>query len=210
MSNNLSLWNKVCVTDKRHTKEVNFGRKITAIDAMHQVKLATEQFGAAGEGWGWHFSDPIFTPNNTIVIKCTLWHGSKENTIEQYGQKCLNIVNRKTGKDTVDEDAFKKAATDGLTKCLSYLGFNADVFMGLFDDNKYVEYATQVIKAKQIKQMSGDILNRLDSIQSLSDLEAMKTDMSNEFSVIKTNKTIYDEVIERCKSKKEQLTKNEE
>jgi hypothetical protein len=29
--------------------------------------------------------------------------------------------------------------TDALTKGLSQLGFNADVFLGLYDDNKYVE-----------------------------------------------------------------------
>jgi len=33
----------------------------------------------------------------------------------------------------------KKATTDGITKCLSMLGFNADVFLGKFDDNKYVQ-----------------------------------------------------------------------
>jgi hypothetical protein len=38
-----------------------------------------------------------------------------------------------------DTDAYKKASTDGLTKALSHLGFNADVFLGQFDDNKYVE-----------------------------------------------------------------------
>ena len=32
----------------------------------------------------------------------------------------------------------KKALTDAITKGLSYLGFNADVFLGMFDDNKYV------------------------------------------------------------------------
>lgn len=39
----------------------------------------------------------------------------------------------------IDNDAFKKATTDALTKLISHLGFNADVFMGQFDDNKYVE-----------------------------------------------------------------------
>ena len=38
----------------------------------------------------------------------------------------------------VDDDCIKKVATDALTKGLSKLGFNADVFMGRFDDNKYV------------------------------------------------------------------------
>jgi len=37
-----------------------------------------------------------------------------------------------------DDEAFKKATSDGITKALSYLGFSADVFMGKWDDNKYV------------------------------------------------------------------------
>ena len=32
----------------------------------------------------------------------------------------------------------KKMETDVTTKALSKLGFNADVFMGLYDDNRYV------------------------------------------------------------------------
>ena len=39
----------------------------------------------------------------------------------------------------VDADFAKKIETDALTKALSKLGFNADVFMGRFDDHKYVE-----------------------------------------------------------------------
>ena len=38
----------------------------------------------------------------------------------------------------------KKVATDALTKGLSKLGFNADVFMGMFDDNKYVNKLTNM------------------------------------------------------------------
>ena len=38
----------------------------------------------------------------------------------------------------LDDEAPKKAATDALTKAFSYLGLNADVFLGMFDSNKYV------------------------------------------------------------------------
>ena len=41
-------------------------------------------------------------------------------------------------KGKVDDDFAKKLETDMITKALSRLGFNADVFMGKFDDNKYV------------------------------------------------------------------------
>jgi hypothetical protein len=127
----MTLWNNVCKTDPAHTKHVGQRGGFTAIDAMYQVQCATEQFGPAGIGWGWEF-ELIFPPNDSILAKVTVWHGKKDQTVSQVGQK-------KLGGERIDEDAAKKAVTDGLTKCLSYLGFNADVFLGKFDDNKYVE-----------------------------------------------------------------------
>ena len=46
----------------------------------------------------------------------------------------------------------KKVATDALTKGLSKLGFNADVFMGKFDDNKYVNSLTSQSSGQDINQ----------------------------------------------------------
>ena len=43
----------------------------------------------------------------------------------------------------------KKATTDALTKLLSRLGFNADVFLGLYDDNKYVEQVASEFAAAE-------------------------------------------------------------
>ena len=125
------LWDAVCKTDPSHTKQVAQRGGFTAIDATYQIHQATIQFGPAGIGWGWDF-ELIWPPNDSVVAKVTLWHGKKEQTITQAGQKRLNQG------DKPDEDAVKKAVTDGLTKCLSYLGCNADVFLGKFDDNKYV------------------------------------------------------------------------
>jgi len=136
MSNNLELWNKVEKTNPAHTKPVKLGRTITAIDPYRQIKNATEQFGAAGEGWGWSVVDTKFLPTNEVACLVRLWHGSADKHIEQWGQNGLFIDKAEKKKDT---DCMKKATTDGLTKCLSMLGFNADVFLGKFDDNKYVQ-----------------------------------------------------------------------
>lgn len=38
-----------------------------------------------------------------------------------------------------DMEASKKSLTDAIKKCLSMLGFNADIFLGMFDDREYVE-----------------------------------------------------------------------
>ena len=39
----------------------------------------------------------------------------------------------------LDDEAPKKAMTDALTKAFSHLGVSADVFLGMFDNSKYVE-----------------------------------------------------------------------
>ena len=48
----------------------------------------------------------------------------------------------------VDADFAKKIETDALTKALSKIGFNADVFMGLYDDHKYVAMIQEEFKEK--------------------------------------------------------------
>lgn len=136
MSDNMKLWDAVCKTNPAHTKKVTFGRAITAIDPYRQVQNATEQFGAAGDGWGWSVVDTVILPTNEIGILVRLWHGTPDRYIEQWGQSSFFIDNAEKKKDT---DCFKKATTDGVTKCLSYIGFNADIFLGKYDDNKYVQ-----------------------------------------------------------------------
>lgn len=134
---NMSLWDRVEKTDPKHTKKVSFGRSFTAIDPYYQIKCATEQFGPAGEGWGWEVVQlEEFIKTASVALKIRLWHGSRDNWIEQWGQSGLFVDAKQTKPD---HDVMKKATTDGITKCLSYLGFNADVFTGKFDDNKYVQ-----------------------------------------------------------------------
>ena len=140
---NLELWNAVEKTDPSHTKEVNFGRKITAIDPYRQVQNATKQFGPAGIGWGWKVSNVQHLPTNELGILIRLWHGKPDNYIEHWGQASLYIDKLEKKKDP---DCFKKATTDGITKCLSYLGFNADIFLGKYEDNKYVQSMAEEFK----------------------------------------------------------------
>lgn len=145
----LDLWSKVEKTNPAHTKQVNFGRKITAIDPYQQIKNATEQFGAVGDGWGWEVKQVQYLPTNEVCVLISMWHGASVSRFEQWGQASLYIDKAETKKDT---DCMKKATTDGITKCLSMLGFNADIFLGKFDDNKYVQQVTQEFKSKEPKK----------------------------------------------------------
>jgi hypothetical protein len=148
----LSLWNTVSKTNPKHTKKVKFGREFTAIDPHSQILEATKQFGAAGTGWGWCVVREAYPPTNDVAILVRLWHGVQECSVEQWGQCSLYIDGKETRKDS---DCYKKATTDGLTKCLSYLGFNADVFLGKFDDNKYVQQMEAEFSGKAGTAMSG-------------------------------------------------------
>ncbi len=138
MTENMKLWDAVSKTDPAHTKTVNQRGGFTAIGANYQIKMATEQFGPIGIGWGYIAGEPIFS-GTVIIVPVTMWHGERSNT---FGPElgCEAMVSQgRDGKDRIDTDAPKKATTDALTKLLSRLGFNADVFLGLFDDNKYVQ-----------------------------------------------------------------------
>ncbi len=140
--NNLKLWDEVEKTNPAHTKKVTLGRAITAIDPYYQIKNATEQFGPAGQGWGWEVRDVREFVTSEIAVLVRVWIKDKGH-IEQWGQNGLYIDNAQKKKDT---DHMKKATTDGLTKCLSCMGFNADVFLGKFDDNKYVNRMKEEFK----------------------------------------------------------------
>jgi hypothetical protein len=134
MTDKMRIWSAVEKTDPAHTKKVNQRGGFTAISAAYQIKRATETFGPIGAGWGYHAQAPIF--HDTIVfVPVTLWHSGDRNT--QFGPM-TGGAEWKSKQGHIDSDAIKKATTDALTKLLSQLGFNADVFLGLFDDNKYL------------------------------------------------------------------------
>jgi hypothetical protein len=191
MKDNTKLWDAVCTTDPAHTKKVNQRGGFTAIDAMYQIETATKQFGPAGIGWGFDF-ELIWPPNDSIIAKVTLWHGKRENTVTQCGQKRLNMG------DKVDEDAAKKAVTDGLTKCLSYLGFNADVFLGKFDDNKYIEAmkAEHNPVAREFHEWAKQAKIDLGNITNEKELTTW----------LKTNKAVVDDALANSTIKADAMT----
>lgn len=135
-ADNLRIWNAVEKTDPAHTKRVNQRGGFTAISAHYQIMRATEVFGPVGIGWGYTNGHPIFE-NGLVIVPVTIWHGTRDNTFGPlYGS--AEVMPRTKNGPMLDSDAPKKASTDGLTKGLSQLGFNADVFLGKFDDNKYI------------------------------------------------------------------------
>jgi hypothetical protein len=127
--NNLALWDAVSTTDPADAKFVNQRGGFHAIDAYSQIRRATEVWGPVGLGWGWTVE--WAEGPRCVIARVTVWYDAESNAVNHVGCASWGSDER------IDTDAPKKALTDGVTKCLSLLGFNADVFMGKFDSNKY-------------------------------------------------------------------------
>ncbi|SHH03497.1 hypothetical protein [Bradyrhizobium erythrophlei] len=141
---NLAIWNEVEQTDPNYTKQFNRGGgfKGTATNATYLIKKATKMFGPIGIGWGWNIVEEKYQPGQdkdvVHVLRLRLWYkwNSERGEIEHFGQTTF-VGKNKNGWFT-DEEAPKKSLTDALSKCLSTLGFAADIHLGMYDDNRYV------------------------------------------------------------------------
>ena len=182
MSNNMTIWEAVNKTDPRHTKKVAQRGGFTSIDAMYQVMRATEQFGPVGMGWGYNCThSTLDTGPAGVLAFCdvSLWwiDGEREaKNIMEYGPvRGCNVLVDKTGR--IDDDAPKKAMTDALTKALSHLGFSADVFLGLFDDNKYVQARmneeVKLDKGEQDIQWAKKVVARVMTAKDIGELNSL-------------------------------------
>lgn len=140
---NTVLWNEVCETEQGTTKEVAFGRKFTAIDAASQIKRATELWGSFGNKWGlrnisfslWEIDIPPRGKSSASRVVELAIEGEFFYPVDEK-EVSFSIFSEMPYKE--GNDTRKKLRTDIITKALSCLGFNADIFLGLFDDNKYM------------------------------------------------------------------------
>ena len=142
---NLSLWNKVKSTDPKYTKEdKSRGFKMTSINPHYQILKATKALGIFGTD-NFRIKEENFKilelgEDTTMVLYTSILEAKYEGQEISIPLHATDYVKYKTSKGIKYEKEFaKKVATDALTKGLSKLGFNADVFMGMFDDKTYVK-----------------------------------------------------------------------
>jgi hypothetical protein len=67
----------------------------------------------------------------------------------------------------VDDNFAKKIETDALTKAISKLGFNADIFLGKFDDVRYVAE----MNAEFNKVERPDYIAKMNNCKTLLELQ---------------------------------------
>lgn len=161
---NMKLWDAVSVTDPDTTRKVNQRGGFTAICAQAQLKTATKLWGPYGDAWGlaelkWEYikaGDAI----SEVALTAEFYYPKGSFTMS-------NDMVYKVGNETR-----KKLITDMRSKCLSTLGFNSDVFEGLYDDNRYVEKARATVNNKAVVERATNAIaeattkDKLDSIKS--------------------------------------------
>jgi len=153
---NLKLWESVSKTDPSATKNANVGgRDQTSINGYWMIKQATDKFGLLGIGWGYEVLEERWDNGALIAVKVTneenrleqskthtikikLWYviDGKKGEVIQYGHTPA-IYRSKYGVSD-DGEAPKKSLMDAIKKSLSMLGFSADIFTGMFEDENYV------------------------------------------------------------------------
>ena len=147
------------------------GFKGTAIKPMWTIHRMTEVFGPCGTGWG--MDEPVFTVTQAgaeTLVFCTVavWFKDHETrSAPVYGVGGDKVLTVRSSGPFIDDEAFKKAYTDALTNALKHIGAGADVHMGLWDGNKYIE--SEVPKSSA-------------SLKKAGSWEALKAELDSDFA----------------------------
>jgi hypothetical protein len=144
MNSNLDLWHAVEKTPPAQTKAIT-GKSYsgTSPKPYYLIQKATETFGPCGIGWGFVIEDERIEDGaggeRMHIARVKVWYEwqGKRGVVEHIGGTQFSGT-RSSGKPFTDEDAPKKSVTDALVKALSMIGFAGDIFMGRYDDSKYV------------------------------------------------------------------------
>lgn len=137
---NLDLWNRHADIDPKFTKPIT-GKPYrgTSPSPQHVIWCLTEMFGPVGEGFGWDVVAEGFQPllDETLHwCRIRFWHTSRAYCWDAYGQ--TKAVAKTRNGLVADEDAPKKSLTDAIIKAASQLGVAGNIFLGRWDDQKYV------------------------------------------------------------------------
>lgn len=205
MNKNLKLWSEVEKTNPKYTKKAKVGgNNITSISPQFQILNATEQFGSYGSTWGFRNIKLDYSITNTpISLSVIDWNTKKTEKVQSvlglvgfkatffYPDGEFEITNSiKIFTDNkhskIDDNYAKKLETDALTKALSKLGFNADIFLGKFDDVRYVE---------EMNNEFDEISINLKKCSNIGDLEKEFKSLSTE------NQKKYKEITISLKNK---------
>lgn len=198
--NNLKIWSAVEKTDLQFTKQVNQRGGYTAISPQYQLKCATEQFGPYGAGFGLCASDldfSLFDATNIVIHKATFFYMMDGKRFEFPITNAIEAArSNKEGKRFVDVDFAKKVETNTVSKALSKLGFNADVFMGLMEDQSYLQDLQNEMALQKADDKDAEIVSQRLEYDSWKQAElAVYSSLKTETAL----KTVYTGHVRKCK-----------
>jgi len=175
---NLDLWQSVEKTPPAQTKTIT-GKSYsgTSPKPYYLVQKATETFGPCGIGWGFVIVDERIEDGaggeRLSIARVKVWYewNGKRGEVEHIGGTQFSGT-RSSGKPFTDEDAPKKSVTDALIKALSMIGFAGDIFMGRYDDSKYVSELKDEERAAppELSTAAKVMIATLDTLQSRADV----------------------------------------
>lgn len=184
MTGNLALWNAVEKTDPTHVKPIT-GKAYqgTSPKPHYLVHKATETFGPIGIGWGFSIVDERIEEGaggeKMHFARVRVWYKweGERGEVEHVGGTQFSGT-RRNGNHFTDEDAPKKSVTDALVKALSMIGFAGDIFMGRYDDSKYVnDVAGEIARDNEAKakaKAKSTLAQHIDAINVSGDLDKLQ------------------------------------
>lgn len=227
MSANLDIWNRFADIDPKFTKPIT-GRDYggTSPNPQYVIMCLTEMFGPCGKGFGWNILAEEFTElGGTFLHWCRIrfwWKdGDGEHSVEEYGQTKAAYVTSK-GTMRVDEDAPKKSLTDAIIKGASHIGVAANIFLGRWDDQKYVaevnrefreeeqKAADKPVSAAEQKRQIDEIEKDLLDAKSPADVKKLVEIWASIAERDKWSADYWNEALRRFKSRRDELSAHQE
>jgi hypothetical protein len=134
MSENMKLWEQVQDTPENLISEIKSsdGKTLNTVAPINRTKKATEMFGLYGDSWGLkkleHGIERIFDNIVLATLDAVFFYKYENKTIEFEISTSLSIMHFDGEKWKVNHTYRKAIETDLITKALSKLGFNADIY----------------------------------------------------------------------------------
>ena len=161
--------------------------------------MATKLFGPMGTGWG--LKDIRWT-----VIDSMGRDGKLEPTMVLTGILFYPGGEIETGADMpfkAGDDTFKKLRTSAISKALAGLGFNADVFLGKFDDMQYrQELEQRVSRGNAAVERLREIIPSTPTLDKVDLLVAKAKSLLDSKQI---NGSSYDELLELIEGRRSEL-----